>query len=130
MLDDERPRRGIFVAHSIEPARAVFLFGDDDALARNEAGVAAGRLIFARIHHHPEIGAVGDEPLLGWLQRIDEPFAGKRVRVNHRQRAAVEREAACVGEPDRAQRPAAAGCAIPDRNAFGAHTGVENRDHR
>src|SRR5687767_5461497 len=114
MLDDERARSGILVAYAIDPALAVLLFSDQNAVAGDHAFENAGCFLLPRIDKHAEIGAVRDEPFLRGLQRFDETFAGERVAVDDRERAAVEGEPARVRHPDGAQRPAGARCAVPE----------------
>ena len=81
-----------------------------------------------RGHLDADVHGVAQETALGRLDRFDEPFARKGVRVDHREGTCVQGHAAGVLEPHRQPRmPLAARLAV-DGDFISFHFRVDDRE--
>ena len=99
-----------------------------DAFGRGERGGLHGVVLRLGGDAHGLINGVGEQALLGGMDRVEQAFAAEVAVFDDGEGAAIEREVGGVGDPESAQRRGLA--RRPERHALGVDLGLQDGDER
>ena len=99
MLNDQCARRSVFVSNDVRFLFTFFVHGGHRSADDENPGHALpGTLLFG-VNQQTEISGLGEQPVLSWLDGLDETLSRKRVAVQNAEAAAVQSERARVTQP-------------------------------